>query len=148
MEYFDKHGDLSGELSLSLGMMFYCIYAAEIIAYRMADTMDAFKQKNKLVQNKKQCLNKARKMTQDIIRNLEIAFDDNFSSAAATQSGYMDNIQELANDVLKTLLIYFSRGDGDWEKKDKMKIALLNFKPTPEMEQLDLVGLMKYFKLQ
>lgn len=148
MEYFDKQGYMTGEMSLSFGLMFYCIYAAEIIAYRMSDTMDAFHQKDMLVQNKKQCLNKARRMIQDMIRNLEIAFDGEFSDVAATKSGYMDNIQEVANDVLKTLLIYFSRGDGDWEKKDKMKVALLNFKPTPEMEDLDLVGLMRYFNLQ
>lgn len=50
----------------------------------------------------------------------------------------------MANDVVQLLLIYFARSDGDMERKDKMKKALLNFKPIKEV---DLDALMVYYKI-
>lgn len=143
-----EKNDISDDLYISLGIMLECVWAAEIIAYRIAETMDSIKAKGTLVQEKKQCLNKARRMTQDIIRNLEIAFDDTFNmcgSRRGIDGLFMDEIQECANDIVKLLLIYYARGDGDWEKKDRMKAALLNFKP---LVGVDLTGMLKYFNLQ
>lgn len=88
MDIFEKSGDdVSKEMRLSLGIMMYCTYAAEILAYRMAETMDSYKLKNTLVQDKKQHFNKARRMLQDMIRSLEIAFDDTYGEIADKQSG-------------------------------------------------------------
>lgn len=143
-----EKNDISDDLYISLGIMLECVWAAEIIAYRIAETMDSIKAKGTLVQEKKQCLNKARRMNQDMIRNLEIAFDDTFNMCGAGRNEgglFMDEIQECANDIVKLLLIYYARGDGDWERKDKMKAALLNFKPVKDV---DLSGLLKYFNLQ
>lgn len=137
---------MSDDLYIALGIMLECVWASEIIAYRIARTMDSIKAKKTLVQEKKQSLNKARRMVEDIIRNLENAFDDTFNTCGKGENGYYtDEIQYCANDIVKLLLIYYARGDGDWERKDKMKAALLNFKP---LKDVDLLGLLKYFNLQ
>ena len=57
---------------------------------------------------------------------------------------WTDFVQAMANDVVQLLLIYFGRSDGDMERKDKMKKALLNFKPIKEV---NLDALMEYYKI-
>lgn len=147
MDILEKGGHTySKDLRLSIGLLLYSIWASEIVCYRIAESMDLLKAKNTFTQRRKQSLNRARRMVLQIIRDMGIAFDDDFALVAQTEKGYMDNVQENANDILKLLLIYFSRGDGDWEKKDKMKLALLNFKPNPE--GYNIVELLKYFNLK
>lgn len=149
MKYLNEKGDdVSAELMIPFAIMLECTWAAEIIAYRMSDTMDAYFQTHTLVQKKKQEFRKARQMVESVIRHLEYSFDVDFNRAGEKGAGYTDVIQENANDILKLLLIYFSRSDTDWEKKHRMKQALINFKPSEEVKDIDLVGLLKYFKLQ
>lgn len=138
--------DFSLEVMVQLAICLEAVYAAEIICYRMADRLDHSNYINTLFQRRKQSFNKARKMLQEIIRNLEIAFDDTFSNITGKKDGNdikrADFLHGTANDIVELLLIYFARGDGDQTKKDNMKKALMNFKPNLD---IDLDAIMKFY---
>lgn len=141
----DKMDDLSREAMVQFGVMLQCIWASEIIAYRMSDSLRYIGAKGTLVQNKKMHLNQARRKVQSLIRDLEIAFDEDFTSIFEKDSKYTDAVSYMANDIIVLLMIYYSRGDGDDVKKDRMKQALLNFKP---IEDIDLVEILKYYNFE
>ena len=139
--------DFSAEILVQLAIMLEAVYAAEIIAYKVSNTLDHNGYVGTLFQRKKQCLNNARKKIESIIRDLEYAFDKTFDDIVYRPGETIsrtDFVQAMANDVVQLLLIYFGRSDGDMERKDKMKKALLNFKPIKEV---DLDALMEYYKI-
>lgn len=131
---------------VQLAICLEAVYAAEIICYKMSDTLDRRGYINTLFQKRKQSFNKARRMLQEIIRNLEVAFDNTFYNITGKGDGHdiarADFLHGTANDLVELLLIYFARGDGDQQKKDNMKKALRNFKPTLD---IDLDAIMKFY---
>ena len=113
----------------------------------VSNTLDHNGYVGTLFQRKKQCLNNARRKIESIIRDLEYAFDKTFDDIVYRPGETIsrtDFVQAMANDVVQLLLIYFGRSDGDMVRKDKMKKALLNFKPIKEV---DLDALMEYYKI-
>lgn len=150
MDIVNKDGsDFSQEVIVQLAICLEAVYAAEIICYRVSDTLDRSGYINSLFQKRKQTYNKARRMLQDVISNLEVAFDNTFDNIVYKEDGEermrADHVHGTANDLVQLLLIYFARGDGDQDKKDKMKKALMNFKPTLD---IDLDAIMKYYNFK
>lgn len=143
--FTDNKDQFSREMFILLGVMMYNIWVAELIAYRMSDTMDSLKQKHQICQDKKHHLNKFRRMLMDMKRSLEIVFDVNYNAVADDNLSNYDEMLEIANDLARMELIYLGRGDGEPEKKDRMKQALLNFKPLPDV---DVDEIIKYFNLK
>ena len=140
--------DFSAEVLVQLAIMLECVYAAELIAYKVSDTLDRHSYVGTLFQRRKQCLNNARRKVEAIIRDLEVAFDETFDKIAGCQGEAIertDFLQAMANDVVELLLIYFARSDGDMVKKQNMKKALLNFKPV---KGIDLDAIMDYYKIK
>lgn len=140
--------DFSAEVLVQLAIMLECVYAAELIAYKVSGTLDRHGYVGTLFQRRKQCLNNARRKVEAIIRDLEVAFDETFDKIAGCQGEAMertDFLQAMANDVVELLLIYFARSDGDMIKKQNMKKALLNFKPV---KNIDLDAIMEYYKIK
>lgn len=138
--------DFSNEIMVQLAIMLECTYAAELIAYRVSRDLDNSGIKNTLFQKKKQLFNQARRKTQEIIRDLEVSLDGTFADIQRKNLEKFDGtdyVHGLANDILQLLLIYYARSDGDPETRKRMKKALANFKPNPE---IDLTELMKYYK--
>ena len=140
--------DFSAEVLVQLAIMLLCVYASELIAYKVSGTLDRNGYVGTLFQRRKQCLNNARRKVEAIIRDLEVAFDETFDKIAGCQGDAVDRVdflQAMANDVVELLLIYFARSDGDMVKKQNMKKALLNFKPV---KGIDLDAIMEYYKIK
>ena len=140
--------DFSAEVLVQLAIMLECVYASELIAYKVSGTLDRNGYVGTLFQRRKQCLNNARRKVEAIIRDLEVAFDETFDKIAGCQGDAVDRVdflQAMANDVVELLLIYFARSDGDMVKKQNMKKALLNFKPV---KGIDLDAIMDYYKIK
>ena len=140
--------DFSSEVLVQLAIMLECVYAAELIAYKVSATLDRHGYVGTLFQRRKQCLNSARRKVEAIIRDLEVAFDETFDKIAGCQGDAVDRtdfLQAMANDIVELLLIYFARSDGDMVKKQNMKKALLNFKPV---NGIDLEAIMDYYKIK
>lgn len=116
-----------------------------MIAYKVSRSLDAYGVQGSLFQKRKQALNNARRGLQEVIRQLEIAFDESIDQVFVNEkqlTGQYGAFQKLASDTLQMLLIYHARGEGDQEKRDRMKKALLNFKPE---STIDLDAIMKYY---
>lgn len=147
MKILNERGDdFSMEIILQLAICLHVVYAAEIICYKIARTLDLSGYVKSLFQRRKQSFNKARLGLQDVIKNLEVAFDDTFDKIMFKEAGEENMRQNYllgaANDLVEFLLIYYSRGDGSQEKKDRMKKALMNFKQT---QDFDLEAIRKYY---
>lgn len=145
----DTKNDCSNEVMIQLAISLEAVWAAEIICYRLSATLDALGARGTFFQEKKQALNKARRMIQQTITYLETAFDKTFDDIFTRREGEeamrTEHIQMLANDLVQLLLIYYARGDGDMDRKDSMKRALLNFKPVKD---IDLDSIMKYYNFK
>lgn len=147
MKILNERGDdFSMEIILQLAICLHVVYAAEIICYKIARTLDLSGYVESLFQRRKQSFNKARLGLQDVIKNLEVAFDDTFDKIMFKEAGEenmrQNHLLGAANDLVEFLLIYYSRGDGSQEKKDRMKKALMNFKQT---QDFDLEAIRKYY---
>lgn len=146
MRFFNQTQDeFSNEIFILHGVMMYNIWVSELIAYRLSTTMDSLAQRNQICQEKKHHLNKYRRMLMDMQKSLEVVFDVNFNSIAKVDPSYYEEMEKNANDLARLQLIYLGRGDYDWEKRDRMKQALLNFKPLPDV---DVEEILKYFNLK
>ena len=140
--------DFSAEVLVQLAMILVCVYASGLTAYKVSGTLDRHGYVGTLFQRRKQCLNNARRKVEAIIRDLEVAFDETFDKIAGCQGDAVDRVdflQAMANDVVELLLIYFARTDGDMQKKQNMKKALLNFKPV---NGIDLEAIKDYYKIK
>lgn len=145
-----ENNDFSLEGYTALASCLCMIYGAEIAAYRCAETLDAIGAKNTLFQSKKRALNNARRLQQQVISQLEIAFDGVFDHIV-TRMGPKYVAQRdaethaLAVEVLKLVIIFVAKSEGmDHDKRQNIFKMLMNFKSgAPE---LDLEGLIKYFK--
>lgn len=141
--------DMSQEGYVIMAIFLEMIYGCEIIAYQMSDALDRIGAKGTLFQTRKQNLNQARRSMDGIVRNLETAFDGTFDQVFNRLTGkevlVTESVQALANDMIRLMLVYFSRGDGDPDKRKNMQKALENFKPMPN---IDLNKLLKFFKVE
>lgn len=129
--------------------MLECVWAAELIAYKVSDSLDEYGIRKSVFQTRKMALNQARRKVQELIRHCEAAFDETFDNIYNHVEGEAchrsEIVQGWANDVIKLLLIYWVRGEGDMDKKDAMKKALLNFKATND---INIKELLKYYKCE
>lgn len=151
----EKGTDFSVDILVLLGIMLECVWGAEIVAYKVSRMLEqnqdrpeclGFNITNSLFKRKKESIREARTFIQMALARLEKAFDKTFDRVMEREgeeglrAGYM---QKTANDIVQLLIIYYSRADGDIGKRDRMKKALMNFKPDDNM--VDLEGLLKYF---
>ena len=87
--------DFSAEVLVQLAIMLECVYAAELIAYKVSGTLDRHGYVGTLFQRRKQCLNNARRKVEAIIRDLEVAFDETFDKIAGCQGDAVDRVDFL-----------------------------------------------------
>lgn len=140
--------DFSNEIMIQLAIMLEAVYAAEIIGYKVSRTLDSSGFINSLFQKRKQKFRAGRQKIESLIKDFEVAFDDTFDRIIARPGEEMlraNHLQLIANDIVQLLLIYHSRGDGNQDKKDQMKKALMNFKP---LDDIDLDAIMEYYKFK
>jgi len=148
MNIIDKQRkDFSEEAYVQLSIAMVAVWAAEIICYHVGDTLDGMLIKDTFFQKKRNVFKNARAQLQHLIAYLDYHFEKDFDIVLAKDriggKSPADLVTKNANDIVQLLLIYMSRGDMDFEKRDSMKRALMNFKPIAE---IDLDAIMNYYK--
>lgn len=142
----DKCREFSDEVLTQLAIMSECVYAAEIIAYRMSRILDSQGVKGTVFQNRKQALNNARRGLDSCLHCLEQAFDVQvFERATGDDASRAEALHYQANDVIQVLLLYFSRCDEAEGKRDAIKKMLRRFKQNPG---LDIESVLDYYRVK
>lgn len=104
------------------------------------------------MQRKKQAFNDAKKSVNGLLKGLETAFDETFNYAMCrVPEGTLERteaLQSYADDIVRLLILYYSRVDGDPQGNDKRQRihkAIANFKAVPGF---DAEALTRFFKMQ
>lgn len=148
----DDFTDLSAEGYAALGVLLEMVWGIQTMGARMSAALDAIGARNCLVQRKKQAFNEAKRCANGLLRGLEAAFDETFEYAMCrVPKGTAERtaaLQAYADDIVRLLILYYSRVDGDPEGTDKRKRvhrAVANFKAVPGF---DADALIQFFKMR
>lgn len=149
----EKKTDLSNEMLLQVALILEMQNVCEMMCYAMAREFDRSGYKDTFFQRKKQALTEIKTCFERAARLINCNFDETlqkiWNKAALnneTEAVY-DAVQWLSMDTLRLLLIYHSRCDADWTKRERIHKAILNFKPD-EKVTFDLDGLLKYYNIE
>lgn len=133
----DSGTDLSAEGYAALGVLLEMVWGIQTMWARMARTLDEIGARDCLVQRKKQAFNDAKKSINGLLKGLEAAFDETFNYAMCrVPEGTLERteaLQSYADDIVRLLILYYSRVDGDPQGNDKRQRvhkAIANFKPV------------------
>ena len=148
----DSGTDLSAEGYAALGVLLEMVWGIQTMGARMARALDEIGARNCLVQRKKQAFNDAKKSINGLLKGLEAAFDETFNYVMCrvpeSIAERTEALQSYADDIVRLLILYYSRVDGDPQGNDKRQRvhkAIANFKPVPGF---DAEALIRFFKMQ
>ena len=143
--------DLSAEGYAALGVLLEMVWGIQTMGARMAAALDKIGVRNCLVQRKKHAFNE-KKSVNGLLKGLEAAFDETFNYAMCrVPEGVAERteaLQSYADDIVRLLILYYSRVDGDPQGNDKRRRihkAVANFKAVPGS---DAEALTRFFKMQ
>lgn len=145
----DDISDFTPEGYTTLATMMSLVYAGEILAYRVTDSLEAMGCRNTIFHKRKKSLNTARRQMQSAIANLETAFDGDFDDivfngpveGAAKRDA---EFHALAAETLKLALIFMAKSEGmEYGKRQNIFKMMGNFKGG---ENIDLQGILKFFR--
>lgn len=148
----DDISDFTPEGYTTLATMMSLVYAGEILAYRVADSIAAMGVGNSIFHQRKKALNTARRQMQSAITNLETAFDGDFDDIVfgGPVEGAANRDKEfhaLAAETLKLALIFMAVSEGmEYGKRQNIFKMMMNFKGGPASEKINLSALLTYFK--
>jgi hypothetical protein len=143
--------DLSAEGYAALGLLVEMVWAIQTMGSKMARALDLIGARHCLVQRKKQAFNDAKRQMDAVLKGLEVAFEDTFNYAMCHVPEKIaertEALQTYADDIVRLLLLYYSRVDGcgDKDKVRRIHRALANFKSMPGY---DAEALINFFKMQ
>ncbi len=144
--------DLSAEGYAALGVLLEMVWGIQTIGCKMADALDSIGVQNCLVQRKKHAFNDTKKSVNGLLKGLEAAFDETFDYAMCRVPEKAlertEALQSYADDIVRLLMLYYSRVDGDPQGDDKRRRvhkAIANFKAVPGF---DAEALIRFFKMQ
>jgi len=144
--------DYSLEGYASLATLMGMVYGAEILAYRVSEALEQIGSRQNWYQDKKRALNLAKKQVNGLISNLETAFDKDFSDVVmkegTEEAGRRDaEFHALAAEILKLDLLFMVKSEGmDHEKRQNIFKMLSNFKGGEGSKEIDLQGLLKFYR--
>lgn len=148
----DSGTDLSAEGYAALGVLLEMVWGIQTMGARMARALDEIDARNCLVQRKRHAFNEAKKNINGLLKGLEAAFDETFNYAMCrVPEGTLERteaLQSYADDIVRLLILYYSRVDGDPQGNDKRQRvhkAIANFKPVPGF---DAEALIRFFKMR
>ena len=150
----EDFSDLSLEGYTTMASLMAMVYAAEIVAYRVADALEAIGSRKNFYQEKKKALNQARKNAAGIITGLETAFDTDFDEVVLKDGMEMAGTRDaefhaLAGEILKLTLIFLAKSEGmEYGKRQNMFKMLMNFKGGEGGKDIDLPALLRFFKIK
>lgn len=148
----DSGTDLSAEGYAALGVLLEMIWGVQTMGIKMANALDRIGARNCLVQRKKQAFNDAKKSINGLLKGLEVAFDETFNYAMCrVPEGTLERteaLQSYADDIVRLLILYYSRVDGSpdgMDKRERVHRAIANFKAVPGF---DAEALIRFFKMR
>lgn len=148
----DSGTDLSAEGYAALGVLLEMIWGVQTMGIKMANALDRIGARNCLVQRKKQAFNDAKKSINGLLKGLEAAFDETFNYAMCrvpeSIAERTEALQSYADDIVRLLILYYSRVDGapdGNDKRERVHRAIANFKAVPGF---DSEALIRFFKMQ
>lgn len=148
----DSGNDLSAEGYAALGVLLEMVWGIQTMGARMARALDEIGARNCLVQRKKQAFNDAKKSINGLLKGLEAAFDETFNYAMCrVPEGTLERteaLQSYADDIVRLLILYYSRVDGSpdgKEKRARIHRAVANFNAVPGF---DAEALIRFFKMR
>lgn len=150
----DDISDFTPEGYTTLASLMALVYAGEILAYRVSDSLDAMGYRSTVFHKRKRALNTARRQIQGAISNLETAFDVDFEDIVfgdpAEDSAKKDaEFHALAAETLKLALIFMAKSEGmEYGKRQNIFRMMMNFKGGPASEKINLSALLTYFKFE
>lgn len=144
--------DLSPEGYAALGVLLEMVWGIQTMGSRMARALDAIGARGCLVQRKRQAFNDARRCVGGLLKGLEAAFDGTFDYAMCRvperAAERTEALQSYADDIVRLLLLYYSRVDGSpdgTDRRERVHRAVANFKAVPGF---DADALIRFFKMR
>lgn len=148
----DRWLDAGISETAALGVLLEMVWGIQTMGARMAKAHDRIGARNCLVQRKKQAFNDAKKSINAFLKGLEAAFDETFNYAMCrVPEGTLERteaLQSYADDIVRLLILYYSRVDGSpdgKEKRARIHRAVANFKAVPGF---DAEALIRFFKMR
>jgi len=147
----EKGDDLSNESIVLMAIMLEMAWAMQIVGAKTLKALDALGVNRSFFHEKQRAFTSARDYMDKTIKQLDFALDDKFQFIFERVPGHykrrLNAIQWQANEIIQLLLIMYSRSDSDFDKRDRMKKALMNFKPDPDTP-VDLDSMMRFFRFK
>lgn len=109
--------DFSDEFLVLMAIVGYCIYGAQLVINKAARTCDLHGLKDCFFQEKKQYVKNCAEAFDTLVKNLNV-FDGWFDKVQRGRKDYLSYIHQNANDLVKLLLLYYSRTENHPEKRD------------------------------
>lgn len=144
LQLLDKEeNDFSEEFLTLMAIVGYCVYGSQLIMNRAARTCDLHRLKDSFFQEKKQAINNCAKGMDTIRQNLAV-FDEWFDKVQRGRVDYFNYIHKNANDLVKLLLLYYSRVENHPERRDR----IFSIIESIDMDDTaDYTALFDYFNL-
>lgn len=144
--------DLSAEGYAALGVLLEMVWGIQTMGSRMARALDLIGARNCLVQRKRQAFNDAVRSANGLLRGLEAAFDGTFDYATCRvperAAERTEALQSYADDIVRLLLLYYSRVDGSpdgADRRERVHRAVANFRAVPGF---DAGALIRFFRMR
>ena len=136
-----EENDFSEEFLVLMAIVGYCVYGAQLVINKAARTCDLHGLKDCFFQEKKVYVNNCADAFDKLSSNLKV-FDSWFDKVNHDRADYMTYIHQNANDLVKLLLLYYSRTENHPEMRDRICGVIKSF----EMDDAaDYAALFEYF---
>lgn len=136
-----EHKDFSDEFLVLMAIVAYCVYAAQLVINKAARTCDLHNLKDCFFQEKKKYVNNCAEAFDRLATNLEV-FDTWFDKIQRGRVDYFSYVHQNANDLVKLLLLYYSRTENHPERRERIFDAIKSFEID---DQADYDAIMEYF---
>lgn len=129
----------------------YMVYGAQIIINRVTQILDLYRVSKTLFHKKKAQVNDAAAAMKRCVNLLDSSFDgvfnDIWNKVPGEEAERFDSIEWFSHQVIRFMLVFLSRADGNMQKQENMLKALMNFKEDEKMN-FDLAELIKIYELK
>lgn len=133
--------DFSDEFLVLMAIVGYCIYGAQLVINKAARTCDLHGLKECVFQEKKKYVNNCADAFDALVSNLKV-FDDWFDMVQRGRKDYLPYIHQNANDLVKLLLLYYSRTENHPEMRERICGVIRSFEMD---DSADYDSIMEYF---
>ena len=136
-----EHNDFSDEFLVLLAAVGYCIYGAQLIVNKAARECDLHNLKDCFFQEKKKYVGNCADAFDKLVSNLNV-FDSWFDKVQKGRADYLKYVHQNANDLVKLLLLYYSRTENHPERRELICDAIRGFEID---DAADYDSILAYF---